>query len=384
MASEPAARNRNGAGPRRPLLLPTSKLGDLGEDAILSDIILPRLSLTDAGVGDIGDDCTEIRRPGDGTVILATTDPCPMPLVFELEDPDFAHYGRMTMVVNVSDIAAMGGAPIGILISTVMPNSMTVHDYQRFLHGLSEAADGWSCPVLGGNIKDGPEFTATGTAIGSVRADRILRRSGGRDADKICVVGNMGLFWAAVLQKLKGRTRAVSASSADQLDEALYRPMPRIREAQILSDSALVTSCIDASDGVGAALAKLARINDLDAIVDPASLMPEQAAIEVAESLELDPVKLSLSWGNWELVLTVPSGGVSELAELSRTHDFPFTVVGEMRRGTGRVCLSTDPRRSVMGFASERFSRTSYFTYGIESYVDWLLNAPLVAEAADD
>lgn len=365
-------------------LRPTEKLGVLGEQAILTNLILTRLAASKGGVGDIGDDCTAIPLPPADHVLLATTDPCPTPLVFEVADKDFIHYGRMTMLVNVSDLAAMGGKPIGILVSTVMPNDMAVRDYQRFLDGLTEAADEWHCPILGGNIKDGPEFTATGTAIGSVPADLILRRTGAKPGDKICVVGHMGLFWAAVLERLETRRIRVSESSAGKLKQALYRPIARTREAQILAQAGVVSSCIDASDGVGASLAKLADTNGLDAIVDTDRLVPDEPAVEVAEQLDIQPIRLALAWGNWELVCTVPDAAVDAAVRLSKMHGFPLTVVGEMIEGTGRVRMSSNRGQTMTSFASERFSCTSYFTHGIKSYVDWLLNAPLTKDAEDD
>ena len=364
-------------------LRPSEKLGALGEQTILTDLILTRLAASKGGVGDIGDDCAEIQLPPAGHVLLATTDPCPTPLVFEIEDNDFSHYGRMTMLVNVSDLAAMGGKPIGILVSTVMPNNMTVKDYRRFLDGLAEAADEWQCPILGGNVKDGPEFTATGTALASVRADLILRRFGANAGDKICVVGNMGLFWAAVLERLATERIALSKSSAAKLKQALYRPVPRIREAQILAESGIISSCMDASDGIGTSLAKLAHVNGLDAILDLDSLVPEEPAIEVAERLKIEPIRLALAWGNWELVCTVPKGAADTAVRLSRVHEFPLKVVGEMTSGSGFVRISSNLRQTVTSFASERFSNTSYFTHGIRSYVDWLLNAPLTKDAED-
>lgn len=363
---------------------PNEKLGGLGEQAILSKLILTKLAASKGGVGDIGDDCTAIRLPPADHVLLATTDPCPTPLVFEIEDTDFIHYGRMTMLVNLSDLAAMGGRPIGILVSTIMPNDMTVGDYQRFLDGLVEAADEWQCPILGGNVKDGPEFTATGTAIGSVQADLILRRTGARPGDKICVIGHMGLFWAAALERLSSRRIRVSESSAEQLKHALYRPIPRNREAQILAQAGVVSSCTDASDGVGASLAKLADANGLDAIVDADRLVPDEPAVEVAEQLDIEPIRLALAWGNWELVCTVPAAAVDEAVRLSKVHEFPLKVVGEMIEGSGRVRMSSNLRQTMTTFASERFSGTSYFTYGIQSYVDWLVNAPLTKDAEDD
>jgi thiamine-monophosphate kinase len=359
------------------------KLGTLGERIILSEILLPMLATSKAGVGSIGDDCAELPVPPSGNAVLVTTDPCPSPIVFELEDRDYWHYGRMTILINVSDLAASGATPMGIVVSTVMPNDMFLRDYRRYLAGLIEAANEWDCPIIGGNIKDGPEFTSTGTAIGSAPIGQILRRSGAQEGDKVCVAGKMGMFWAAVLQRLNPTRLKVSSDSDTDLWQALYRPKPRLRESKLLSGSGLVTSCMDASDGVGGCLIELAAKNELDIVIDGRSLIPGRAVAEVADQAGIDARKLMLAWGNWELVFTVAAKSTDKVLNLAQQFDFEVTVIGEMREGNGSVWISSEGKaEELTNFASERFTGTSYFTYGIKSYMQWLINAPLTIKGA--
>jgi thiamine-monophosphate kinase len=354
-------------------------LGMLGERRILSEILMPRLAASKGGLRDIGDDCAEIGPVAGDRTLLVTTDPCPSPVVFEIEDKDYWHYGYMTILINVSDLAAMGAIPMGIAVSTVMPNEMRVSDYHRFLDGLIEAADEWDCPVIGGNIKDGPAFTSTGTALGSAPIGRVLKRTGARPGDKICVVGRMGLFWAAVLRSMSSPRAEVCERCERDLHDALHRPKARLREAQVLARSGLVTACMDASDGVGACLAELAAKNRLDLMVDGAALVPDEPVREVAGQLGVDPRKLLLSWGNWELVFTVRRDATEVMLDLAREHNFPAAIIGEMREGAGEVWLtSADEKYRLTDFSSERFTNTSYFTHGVKSYMEWLIDAPLI------
>lgn len=360
---------------------PGKVLGSFGERTILSEIIMPRLALGKAGAEGIGDDCAEIAVPPAGHTILATIDPCPSPVVFELGDHDYWHYGRMTILINVSDLAAMGAKPIGILVSTVMPDDMLIKDYHRYLDGLVDASDEWDCPILGGNIKDGREFTSTGSAIGSAPADAILRRTGAQKGDKVCVVGRMGLFWAAVLQHLSPKQLKVSETSSIELHNALHRPTARLKEALILARSGLVTACMDASDGVGACLTELALKNGLDLVVDASRLVPDAAVDEIATQVPMDARKFMLAWGNWELVLTVRPNDVSAVERLAQVHNFPISIIGEMCDVGGTVWLSSEGKRGrLTNFASERFTGTSYFTHGLESYMRWLVDVPLTED----
>ncbi|MFI7028436.1 thiamine-phosphate kinase [Microbispora rosea] len=356
----------------------TAQLGQLGERNILEELIIPRFSTFRSDSTGIGDDCAEIGAPPDGHTLVMTTDPCPTPLVFDIADRDYWHFGWMTMLINLSDLAAMGARPSGIVVSTVMPNEMLVTDYQRFLDGLSAAADEWGCPIVGGNIKDGDSFTATGTAIGVVRKDQILRRVGARPGDQIFVVGEMGLFWAGLLRLMYPQRVVIGDAAAERLGRSLYRPVPRIREGIVLGGAGVVSACMDASDGVSGCLRELAIRNDADFIIDADLLRPCEAVAAVARSLSIEPAKLLLSWGNWELVLTVPEKRLTAFYDVATAQCIPYMRIGQVVPGPGRVLLDTDGGTALLSnFASERFTPTSYFTHGIESYAHWLLEHPL-------
>lgn len=353
-------------------------LSALGERRILTNVIIPRLALQKVGADAIGDDCAEFPTPPLGHSLLVTTDPCPLPIAFDLGDRDYWHYGWFTILINVSDLAAMGATPSGIVVSAVMPEDMQVADFRRYLDGLVDAADEWDCPILGGNIKDGPGFTSTATAFGAAPTQSIMRRTGAQAGDKVCVVGNMGLFWAAVLSQTSSAELAVSGSTRRTLEQALLRPVARLREGRILARSGLVTACMDASDGVGGCLSELAVKNGLDVVIDQDALVADEAVVEVASALFIDPRKLMLSWGNWELVLTVNPWAAETLLQLADEHRFPVSIIGTMKAGAGSVLLSTgNGLRQLTNFASERFTGTSYFTHGLRSYMQWLLDAPL-------
>lgn len=357
-------------------------LRDLGEGRIVRELIAPRFPNQTPGATGIGDDCAVLPAPPPGEVLVLTTDPCPVPVVCLVEAWDYYHLGRMTSVVNLSDLAAMGARPLCLLVSTVMPEDMLVADYERFLDGLAEACREWACPVLGGNIKDAPaggEFTATATAVGAVRQDRVLRRTGARPGDRVCVVGEMGRFWAAVLTRLRPELQ-LPGDVRDAVDEALYRPIARVREGLVLSATDGVSSTMDASDGVSACLSEIAHVNGVDIVLDAGALCGHPAVSRVAEAAGVDVRKLLLSWGNWELVTTVRPGSVPAVRAALAPLGTSVTEVGEVTAGSGLVWVRQETgTERLNNFASERFSRTSLFSHGLEAYWTFLRDTPLTA-----
>ncbi|MEV4170099.1 AIR synthase related protein [Nonomuraea sp. NPDC049709] len=352
-------------------LRPGATLAQYGERAILEDVVLPRFGIQ-------SDDCATLAPVPAGHDIVMTMDPCPTPVVCLLEQHldgkpvDYWHYGRLTVLINVSDLAAMGARPAGLLVSTVMPADMPMTDYDRFLDGLEEAGEEWGCPVLGGNIKDGDVFTATGTAVGTVPRGTALARTGASTGDLVCVIGDMGLFWSAVLARLRDvRLDGLDPQDSRALDQALYRPSAKVEIGMALAAEGLVTACMDASDGVSGCLVELARRNRGSIHLDESLLAPSAPVAYVAEALRVDPRSLMLAWGNWELVVTTPPGRLDALMALAARHGTTCRQIGELRDPKDHLVLLDG--EEVTDFSSERFTNRSYFTHGLNSYADWLL-----------
>jgi thiamine-monophosphate kinase len=366
-----SASDRSGAMPL------SARLIDIGERRIIDEVIRARLLRGRYRNDRIGDDAGIFEpdlKPGE--INLISTDPCPTPVVFELLDQDYWHYGRMTAVIGLSDIAAMGGRPHGLVVSTLMHPSMCVSDYIRFLDGLCEACDEWETPVLGGNIRESHDFQVTCTVVGSVERTRLLERSGARPGDRICVIGTMGAFWAGVLSitHLGGDIDSLD----DRLRQALLRPRPRLREGALLAASRLVTACMDASDGVGGCLATLGFVNNAKVILDSSLLSPPTAVADVAEALSINPLNLMLSWGNWELVFTADPRNMPELRHYLDSQGVTFQEIGRLANGSDVWLEEAETVRPLTYFGSDRFTNESYMTMGVMNYADWLIRSPLV------
>lgn len=347
------------------------ELGDMGERDILNKMILPMFPF----VAENFDDCATLPMPPQGCSMVITTDPCPTPVICMIESPDMYHYGRMTALISVSDLASMGATPMGMLVSTVMPENMAVEEYNRFLIGLSDACNEWKCPVIGGNIKDGQSFTANATAIGCVKTENIMKRKGATPKDKVCVIGEMGLFWSAVLKKIEGIK--IRTQNDKLLNNALYKPTPKILEGIYLAETKSITSCMDSSDGIYACLREIAITNGVDIIIQNDWLTPHEAVFEVADSLKIDFRNLMFAWGDWELVCTVSEDKIEAIESLMKLHGAKLSVIGTVKEGSGKVFLEQNGELgTITDISSERFCKTSMFTYGIEPYIKLIKNTP--------
>lgn len=346
------------------------RLGDLGESGIRDRLILPRLPNASGVVVGPGDDAAVIELPLSKKLVM-TTDPCPQPVADLVAAADYFNSGWLTILINVSDLAAMAAEPLGIVISLTMPEEMESEDLQRFLDGAVAAANEWDCPIIGGNIKDGREFTATGSAVGAVYPTAITRRSGVAVGDAICAVGLNGVFWAGVAARLLKLEEQLKPFG-DAFEEALFRPTAKLKAALRLAEGQFVTAATDASDGLGGALRDLAVASGVNILVTDFHVPePVQA---VSDLSGIDPRNLALAWGDWQLVVALPQCRVDEARERVMSTGHAFSVLGIANPGEGSV-LAVDEagaERPIRLFASDRFSNSSYFTYGLGAYLDSL------------
>jgi uncharacterized protein len=104
----------------------------------------------------LGDDCAAIPE-GDRYLLLAAEGLLP---AFVETDPWFA--GWCAVMVNVSDIYAMGGRPTAIVDTVWSPDPQTA---EPLFAGLKAAASTYQVPIVGGHTNHRSAYTALSVAI---------------------------------------------------------------------------------------------------------------------------------------------------------------------------------------------------------------------------
>lgn len=199
-----------------------------------------------------------------------------------LAEQDMADVAWKLVAVNLSDLAAKGAEPLGVLLGYQLGN-----DDAAFLRGLQEALFAFGVPLLGGDTVGGAAPRSFGmTAIGRASHVPVPARSGARPGDGVWLTGRVG---AAMLgfEAMRDGTRGDS--------EAYRRPRPRLREGRALAP--LVSAMMDVSDGL---LIDCWRMAD----ASQAAIVLESALIPVA-----DPARHGecCRWGDdYELLFTLP------------------------------------------------------------------------------
>ncbi len=295
----------------------------------------------------LGHDCGVVEW-GDDYLVITTDVVNPRTHVPEGARAD--QVGWYLVAVNLSDIAAAGARALGFVAALSLPPG-TDTDFLRGLgQGMEACAREFGIAVLGGDTKESDAMSFAGTAIGRVRKDRILLRKGARPGDAIVVTGDLGRAGLAYAQL------ADPASRAEGIEELLH-PYPRLREAAIFSESGVVTSCMDISDGLGLSLAQMAAMSGLSYEVDWET-MPLHTPLE---SLAMDRQReyALYSGGDYELVATVKPEAVADLVarmnEPRRGAHHELTIVGKVGKPGPNVLLVDGKPEPLQGRGWEHF-----------------------------
>ena len=225
--------------------------------------------------------------------------------------------GWMSVAVNLSDIAAMGAEPAGVLIAAGLPPEADLYFIDELFSGFGDCVGYYGTRILGGDTDSHQELTITGTALGFVEKDWVIRRKGAREGDLFCTTGFLGGAGAGLLAWQEGRLDS-------PFIEKLLEPEPRLAEGRALARSGAVTAMMDNSDGLALSLSDLAGVSQVGFVVDEDAI-PIAPGISEAIGKKAALELVMSAGGDFELVFTVRR---EELEEARRA--CKLTVIGEV------------------------------------------------------
>jgi len=296
-----------------------------GEGALIERIArrVGQASLPDAFrlVLGIGDD-TAALQIGEQT-LLWTADMLLEGVHFRLDWIDPASLGWKSLAVNLSDIAAMGGTPVGALLSLALPAERTGAWLDAFVDGLAECARAYGVALLGGDTNRAEQVVIDMSVLGVV-VGRPVPRSGARAGDWLLATGALGGSRAGLHALLAGEASAIDLTPH-------FRPIPRL-QVGVLARELGATATMDLSDGLAADLPKLLRASGVGAVVYAAQVPVHPAATHWAQAHGLDPVAFAIAGGeDYELLIAAPPPIAQRLLErVPAETGAPLAHIGEV------------------------------------------------------
>ena len=271
-----------------------------------------RTLATHPAARSLADDCAVLEVGGE-TLVL--THDMMVEGVHWLPGQDPADIAWKLVAVNLSDLAAKGAEPLGVLLGY----SLGADDL-RFIEGLREVLDTYRVPLLGGDTVGGGAVQVHGlTALGRATHRPVPARSGARPGDAVWLSGALG---AAMLGFDAVRSGLVEPASV----RAFCRPVPLLAEGLALAP--LVTAMMDVSDGL---LLDASRM----AAASRACFALERAAIPLAPGVvEAGRGDEALRWGDdYQLLFTLapavmPPVAAIRIGTVGEPGQFPLLLDG--------------------------------------------------------
>jgi thiamine-monophosphate kinase len=302
---------------------------DSGEDRLIARHFRP-LARHPGALG-LADDAA-VLTPPPGCDLVLTTDGIIAGVHVFPDDPADA-IARRALRVNLSDLAAKGAKPAGFLLAVALPAGTTDEWLAAFTRGLSEDAERYDCPLLGGDTDRTPGLLSVSiTAFGTLPAGTMVGRRGARPGDALFVTGTVGD--AALGLMLRKDAHAGGSLSAAQRNHLLTRylePAPRNALAETVRTHA--SAALDISDGLAGDLAKLCRASGVTAEIEAARI-PLSDAARALIAAEPALLERALTGGDdYEILAAVPAGKMEAFRAGARAGGVSVSEIGRLAAG---------------------------------------------------
>jgi thiamine-monophosphate kinase len=272
----------------------------------------------------LGDDCAII--PAGDDFLAISTDVSVEQVHFRLDWIEPAEAGWRATAAALSDLAADGAEPIGVLIAVTMPAASPRSHLLEIMTGARDSAVSVGASVLGGDLSSGSAWSLALTVIGHARAP--VSRKGAQPGDGVWVTGVLGGSRAALEAWRGGRHPPADAR------KRYARPEPRIRAGRWLAEHG-ARAMIDLSDGLAGDAGHLAAASGVALEIDLSSLPTASEAEAEATRVGVPPQQFAAEGGeDFELLVALPAG-FDTTAAFTRATDLPLTRIGTVTRGQG-------------------------------------------------
>ncbi|MDR2121820.1 MAG: thiamine-phosphate kinase [Flavobacteriaceae bacterium] len=318
---------------------PISKYGEFGLIQHLTENFTIKNNSTIKGIGDDA----AVLNP-ENKKVLITSDILVENVHFNLAYTPLKHLGYKSVVVSLSDLAAMNATPEQVIISLAVSNRFPVEALDEIYAGIHAACKRYNVDLVGGDTTSSNlGLVINSTVIGYAEENEIVYRNGAKPNDLLVVSGDLGGAYFG-LQVLERENITFKSNPNFQPDLAEYsyvlerqlKPEARTDVKSLLKEMNLhPTSMIDISDGLASETIHLSKQSKVGFAIYEEKIPMDNQVITTAEEFGINPVTGVLNGGeDYELLFTIP---VTDYAKIE--HNPNFTVIGRATEEENTVLL---------------------------------------------
>jgi len=262
-----------------------------------------------------------------GKNVVATTD-----MLTEGDDfPPGMPYdaiGWNAVAANLSDVAACGAKPLGVLVAWGVPKNLPEEGARQIARGMAKCARAHGTKVLGGDINETERICLCGTAFGAARYP--LRRGGAKPGDILAVTGRLGASAAGYLIYWSKRER--KTPNEERMLERFNYPLVRMALMAELNSKGLVRAATDISDGFSSAVHGICEASCTGALVENVGIPLFDGFEEFCKANKRMPLELLNLACDYEVVAAIPQECFTAAKRIAKVRKTDLYEVGTVLR----------------------------------------------------
>jgi|TARA_B100000886_G_scaffold23109_1_gene14646 thiamine-monophosphate kinase len=325
-------------------------LSSLGEFGLIEHLTTQFKINNKSTITGIGDDAAILNFKGESVVV--TTDFLVEGVHFDLSYMPLKHLGYKAVVVNLSDVYAMNAMASQITVSIAVSNRFTLEAMEALYQGIQTAAKTYGVDVVGGDTTSSISgLTLSVSAIGHVKASKVVKRNGAKSNDLLVISGDIGAAYLGlqVLEREK-EVFKVNPKNQPELERYSYiierqlKPEARKDIVTLLNDLKVQpTSMIDISDGLSSEVIHLCKQSGVGCDLYEEKIPLDPQVISTCEEFNIDSTTIALSGGeDYELLMTISQ------ADYPKIKGNPnLTVIGHMTEKASGIHLVTRAQEKI-------------------------------------
>jgi thiamine-monophosphate kinase len=321
-----------------------TNISTLGEFGLIDHLTSSLVFHHDHSILGAGDDAAIIRNAGE--VTLVSTDMLVEGVHFDLMYTPLKHLGYKSVVVNVSDILAMNALPTQITVAIAISSKYSIEALDELYAGIKLACDMYKIDLVGGDTTSSPKgMTICITVLGQASEASVVRRSGAKKGDILCVTGDLGAAYLG-LQILEREKQIYlehpgvqpELESSQYLIERQLKPeAPQGAIAYFHKNGITPTSMIDVSDGLASEIIHICKASNVGAFIEEGKVPIHPDTERTALEMKLDPITCALHGGeDYELLFTIDEKDLEKIRFMPEVF-----IIGEITDSIDGIKLHT-------------------------------------------
>ena len=325
-------------------------LSSLGEFGLIEHLTKKFKIKNKSTITGIGDDAAILNFKGESVVV--TTDFLVEGVHFDLSYMPLKHLGYKAVVVNLSDVYAMNAMASQITVSIAVSNRFTLEAMEALYQGIQTAAKTYGVDVVGGDTTSSISgLIISVSAIGHVKASKVVKRNGAQSNDLLVISGDIGAAYLGlqVLEREK-EVFKVNPKNQPELERYSYiierqlKPEARKDIVTLLNDLKVQpTSMIDISDGLSSEVIHLCKQSEVGCDLYEEKIPLDPQVILTCEEFNIDSTTMALSGGeDYELLMTISQADYPKIKANPN-----LTVIGHMTEKASGIHLVTRAQAKI-------------------------------------